>query len=121
MSLNPLEIALAFNSPIFDEVNSDSRRSQIVRAVGSQKVIYGGAEAVNRNEESGRNEEAASNETAGEEEEHTHLHSVSEGETFLDQRSPRLRLKFNYVHDSIEHGGDDVPTTTPPKSGDMFC
>lgn len=42
MSLNPLEIALAFDSSILAQVNSNSRLSQIVRIVEPQKVIYCG-------------------------------------------------------------------------------
>ena len=43
VSLNPLEIALAFDSAMLANVNSNSCRSQIVSTVGSQKVIYAGA------------------------------------------------------------------------------
>ena len=115
VSLNPLEIALAFNSSILEEVNSNSRRSQIVRVVGPQKVIYSAAKAVEKNQEGeGEREE--------EEEEHSHE------EISFDRELLRPRLKFNHIDDErIEHGDDDddVPTTTttttaPPRPGDIF-
>jgi hypothetical protein len=41
VSLNPLEIAMAFDSSVLKAVNSNSCRSQLVRTVGSQKIKYG--------------------------------------------------------------------------------
>jgi hypothetical protein len=41
VSLNPLEIAMAFDSSLLKTVNSNSRRSQLLRTVGSQKIKYG--------------------------------------------------------------------------------
>lgn len=41
MSLNPLKMRMAFNSPIFSTMNSNSHRSQIVRTIGPREVKYG--------------------------------------------------------------------------------
>lgn len=42
VSLNPLEVGMAFDSPIFSSVNSNSHRSQIIRTMGPRQVKYGG-------------------------------------------------------------------------------
>lgn len=124
VSLNPLEIALAFDSSMFENVNSNSRRSQIVRVVGRQKVIYSVVEAVKKKKEGERNEEARDrNEGAGEEaeEENTHLHLSSQEDTLFDRRSLGLRLKFNHVDESLEpEDGEVSATMTSPRPGDGF-
>ena len=105
VSLNPLEIALAFDSSMFQEVNSNSRRSRIVRAVGRQKVKY-----------------------AGELEKKNLERYVQEAEeSSSDLRLLRPRLKFNnniddYDHDHDhnqkrnEHRDDDVVIVMPRSS-----
>lgn len=87
VSLNPLEVALAFNSSLFEMVNSNSRLSQIVRVVGPQKVIYAGEvskEDVDRYVQKGEEEEE------------------------FDLRLLRPRLKFK--NDDREEGDSKEPS-----------
>lgn len=129
VSLNPLEVAMAFNSSMFEEVNSNSRRSQIVRVVGPQKVIYSGAKAARRNREGQRIEEGERNEEgerteegerneAGERNDDDDDEEEEEQQQSFNRGSLRLRLKFNYIDERNEHGADAV--LPPPMTGDMF-
>lgn len=114
MSLNPLEVGMAFNAPIFRIVNSNSRRSQIVKTMGSQKVKHGGYIAKPETE-TGLTSESESvsmiNESAS--------MSESGGPVGSSQQLSRSRLRIELEEDDDDQA-DRKGWVMTPRPGDMF-
>lgn len=135
VSLNPLEVGMAFDSPIFSAVNSNSCRSQIVRTIGTREVKYGGRirekferapvnESVMANESRLMSEGTlvSGNASADESALTDESASVNEGASMSEnepiafsKKLPRLRMELNE-----DHLSDDEDWVTTPKPGDSF-
>ena len=130
MSLNPLEVGMALDSPILKVVNSNSCRSQIVHTIGPRKVKYGGQflkkpERSLMNESASVNGDALMNESASlngnalmsESASVNETDSTSEIELIdLNKQLPRLRLEL-----SEDDEGNDQDCVITPRPGDLFC
>lgn len=129
VSLNPLEVGLAFDSPVFSIVNSNNCCSQIVRTIGPREVKYGG-QVLKKFKSASMSDGAAVNESALVSESTLVSGSASVNESAsinegaatgenepvaFSKQPPRLRMELQEDHD-----GDEINWVMTPRPGDVF-
>lgn len=113
VSMNPLEVALAFDSAILAEVNSNSHRSQIVSTVGPHKVIYAGGSGGG----GGRGESVVDSGAGEGREVHHQEDRLTDRDRTLQQQLRRLR--FNHDERMNEYDLEENHVRLP-RPGDVF-